>query len=75
LRATIYLLFLWVVGILSPVVLLPLRLFSGPDHAPTLEGQYVLKDLILFAASLVIATTLYRTTTVTEPQCAHDEGQ
>jgi uncharacterized membrane protein YkgB len=75
LRATIYLLFVWLAGILSPVVLLPHRLFSGPDHAPTLEGQYVLKDLILFAASLVIATTLYRTTTVTEPQSAHDEGQ
>jgi len=55
LRATIYLLVVWVLGILSPTVLLPGRLFSGPDHAPTLEGQYVLKDIILLGASLVIA--------------------
>jgi uncharacterized membrane protein YkgB len=75
LRATIYLLFLWLMGILSPVVLLPHRLFSGPDHAPTLEGQYVLKDLILFTASLVVATTLYRTTSATERQFTRDEDR
>lgn len=59
-RASIYLLALWVVGILSPVVLLPERLFSGPYHAPTLEGQYVLKDVILLTATLVIAIRLRR---------------
>ena len=75
LRATIYLLVFWVLGVLSPVVLLPQRLFSGPDYAPTLEGQYVLKDIILFTASLVIATTLYRSTTAAERQSTRDEGR
>jgi len=75
LRVTIYLLILWVMGVLSPVVLLPQRLFSGPGHAPTLEGQYVLKDLILFTASLVIATTLYRTTSAAERQPTPDDGR
>jgi uncharacterized membrane protein YkgB len=41
-------------------VLLPERLFSGPYHAPTLEGQYVLKDVILLTATLVIAIRLRR---------------
>jgi uncharacterized membrane protein YkgB len=75
LRVTIYLLLLWVMGILSPVMLLPQRLFSGPNHAPTLEGQYVLKDLILFTASLVIATTLYRTTNAAEGQSTRNESK
>ena len=75
LRTTIYLLVLWVLGILAPVVLLSERLFSGPNHAPTLEGQYVLKDIILFTASLVIATTLYRSTDTAERQSARDEGR
>jgi uncharacterized membrane protein YkgB len=75
LRATIYLLVLWVVGILSPVVLLSERLFSGPYHAPTLEGQYVLKDVILFTASLVIATTLYRSMNATERRSARNAGR
>lgn len=43
------------VGILSPLVLFPDRLFAGPANAPTLEGQYVLKDVVLLVAALVIA--------------------
>lgn len=59
-RVTIYLLGFWLMGVLSPVILLPHRLFGGPAHAPTLEGQYVLKDIIFLTASLVIATTVRR---------------
>jgi putative oxidoreductase len=58
LRPAVYLLGMQLVGILSPIVLLTSRLFDGPHHAPTLEGQYVLKDLILVAATLVLAATL-----------------
>jgi putative oxidoreductase len=57
-RAAIYLLVAQLVGILSPLVLLPGRMFAGPHGAPTLEGQYVLKDIILVGATLVLATTL-----------------
>ena len=56
LRLTVYLLVLELAGILSPLVLLPGRMFSGPHHAPSLEGQYVLKDIVLVAAAMVIAT-------------------
>lgn len=57
LRSALYLLVVQLLGILSPLVLLPERLFSGPFHAPTLEGQYVLKDIVLVAAAMVIATS------------------
>jgi putative oxidoreductase len=56
-RAAVYLLCVQLIGILSPVVLLAARLFDGPHGAPTLEGQYVLKDVILVGAALVIAST------------------
>jgi uncharacterized membrane protein YphA (DoxX/SURF4 family) len=56
LRLTSYLLTFWVLGILSPMVLLAGRIFAGPHHMPTLEGQYVLKDVILLTAAMVIAT-------------------
>ncbi|MEA2243718.1 MAG: hypothetical protein QOD24_3274 [Solirubrobacteraceae bacterium] len=59
-RLAIWLLALQFVGILAPLVLLPARLFSGPHHAPTLEGQYVLKDVILVAAGMVIAAATFR---------------
>lgn len=58
LRVAIYLLGGQLVGILSPTVLLAGREFAGPHHMPTLEGQYVLKDVILVAVAMVIATTV-----------------
>ncbi len=36
------------------------RLFAGPFGAPTLEGQYVLKDVILLAATIVMAAEVLR---------------
>lgn len=59
-RLAIWLLAIEFIGILSPLALLPGRLFNGPDGAPNLEGQYVLKDLILVAAGLVIAAGTFR---------------
>lgn len=58
LRVAVALLVPEMVGILSPVALLPGRLFAGPHHAPTLEAQYVLKDVVLVAAVMALATTL-----------------
>jgi uncharacterized membrane protein YphA (DoxX/SURF4 family) len=58
LRAAVCLLSVQLIGILSPLVLLAARLFDGPHGAPTLEGQYVLKDVILVGAALVIAATV-----------------
>ena len=61
LRGVVYLLGIELVGIMSPVVLLAGRLFDGPHGAPTLEGQYVLKDVILVGAVLVLAATVLGT--------------
>lgn len=58
LRGAVYLLVVQLAGILSPIVLLPGRLFSGAGIAPTLEGQYVLKDIIIVGAALVLAATI-----------------
>jgi len=60
LRVAIYITALWVMGILLPLAVLPGRLFGGPDHAPTLEGQYVLTDVVLLAAVMVVASTVGR---------------
>lgn len=52
-RLAAYVLGLQLLGILAPLVLLPGRLFDGPGN-PTLEGQYVVKDVILLAGALVL---------------------
>ena len=59
-RLAVWLLAVQLVGVLAPIVLLTGRLFSGPHHGPTLEGQYVLKDIILVAAGMAIAAGTFR---------------
>ncbi|CAN5563146.1 hypothetical protein BH20ACT19_BH20ACT19_00420 [soil metagenome] len=59
-RVAIWVLAAQFVGILSPLLIEPQRLFAGPHGAPTLEGQYVLKDIILVAAGMVIAAGTFR---------------
>jgi len=43
-------------GIMSPLVIFATDMFPG---APTLEAQYVLKDIVLVASGLVIAATAF----------------
>jgi putative oxidoreductase len=74
LRPAIYLLGAQMIGILSPLILLTGRLFDGPHGAPTLEGQYVLKDIILVGATLVMAATTLggaRLAPPSDPPVAH----
>jgi uncharacterized membrane protein YkgB len=55
LRVALALLAIELVGILSPLVLLPTEMFRTFPFAPTLAGQYVLKDVVVAAAGLVVA--------------------
>lgn len=54
LRIGIALLGMAMIGVLSPLVLFPGELFSGNYNAPTLAGQYVVKDVVLLASGLVV---------------------
>ncbi|HUR86440.1 MAG TPA: DoxX family protein [Solirubrobacteraceae bacterium] len=67
-RPAVCLLLVQLIGILSPLVLLFGTLFAGPHGAPTLEGQYVLKDVVLVAAALVLAATVNGARLTGEPR-------
>ena len=58
-RLVLALLGLQMIGAMSPLVLFPGELFGGPFHAPTLEGQYVIKDVVLISAGLVLGATVH----------------
>jgi uncharacterized membrane protein YphA (DoxX/SURF4 family) len=58
LRATLLLLFLQLPGTLLPLVLFPDLTFRSVPFVPTLEGQYIIKNLVLASAGLVIAATV-----------------
>ncbi len=57
-RLTLALLGFQMIGAMSPLLLFSGELFGGPFHAPTLEGQYVIKDVVLISAGLVVGATL-----------------
>lgn len=58
LRLTILLLFLQMPGTISPVFLLPDRVWTVFPFGLTLEGQYIVKNMVLISAGLVIGSTV-----------------
>lgn len=57
-RLTILLLFLQMPGTISPIFLLPARVWSTFPFGLTLEGQYIVKNMVLIAAGIVIGATV-----------------
>jgi len=58
LRATLFLLWLQMLGTVTPLFLFPELCFTVVPIAPTLEGQYIIKNLVLVTAGLVIGGTV-----------------
>lgn len=58
LRATLFLLGLQMLGTLTPLFLFPDETFSQFPFAPTLEGQYIIKNVVLIAAAMVVGATV-----------------
>jgi len=57
LRAAILLLFLQMPGTVLPLFILPDVCWTHAPYAPTLEGQYIIKNLVLISAALVVGGT------------------
>ena len=70
LRVALVLLAAELVGILSPLALLPGQMF-GSNFAPTLAGQYVIKDIIIAAAGLVVAAKALGARMIVESPTVH----
>mgnify|MGYP003572410891 CR=1 FL=1 len=58
LRLGILLLFLQMPGTILPLVLLPSICFTDPPFGLTLEGQYIVKNLVLIGAAIVVGGTV-----------------
>ena len=58
LRLTLLLLFTQMAGTMTPLLLFPAETFTRFPYAPTLEGQYIIKNLVLISAGLVLGATI-----------------
>jgi uncharacterized membrane protein YphA (DoxX/SURF4 family) len=58
LRATLLLLFVQMMGTLLPLVLYPAETFVVFPVVPSLEGQYIIKNVVLISAAIVVGATV-----------------
>jgi len=67
LRIALGLLFLQMAGTLTPLLLFPAQTFARFPFAPTMEGQYILKNLVLISGAIVVGATVRGGTLVAKP--------
>lgn len=70
LRLTLLLLFLQMPGTMLPIIFFPHETFTLVPIAPTLEGQYIIKNVVLLSAGLIIGATMRGGTLTAEPGAA-----
>ncbi|GLF93353.1 DoxX family protein [Streptomyces yaizuensis] len=61
LRPVLILFFLHMIGVFSALLVLPGEMWDARTGTPTLEGQYILKNVVLIAACLSVAVDLSST--------------
>jgi uncharacterized membrane protein YphA (DoxX/SURF4 family) len=74
LRATLALLALQMLGTLTPLLLFPAETFTIFPIAPTLEGQYIIKNVVLVTAAMVVGATVRGGQLSAEPARAAEPG-
>lgn len=62
-RLGIFLLFLQLPGTFLPIVLVPEVVFTTAPYGLTVEGQYIIKNLVIIGAALAIGSTVRENTT------------
>ncbi|MFN3309245.1 MAG: DoxX family membrane protein [Anaerolineales bacterium] len=67
LRGTLFLLWMQMLGTVTPLFLFPNECFTLIPIAPTLEGQYIIKNIVLISAGIVIGATVRGGRLSTEP--------
>ena len=58
LRGILFLLAVQLAGTFTPLLLFPGETFTTFPFAPTLEGQYIIKNLVLIGAAMVVGATV-----------------
>ena len=66
-RLTLLLLWLQMLGTITPIFLFPRETFLHAPYAPTLEGQYIIKNIVLICAGLVLGATVRGGRMVADP--------
>lgn len=60
LKISLLLLFSQMIGTFTPVFLFPNEVFTAIPWGPTLEGQYIIKNIVIISAGLVIGGRVFQ---------------
>jgi uncharacterized membrane protein YkgB len=66
-RAVLFLLAVQMIGTFTPLLLFPTETFTSWPLVPTLEGQYIIKNVVLIGAAMVVGATVRGGRLVAEP--------
>jgi uncharacterized membrane protein YphA (DoxX/SURF4 family) len=69
-RGILFLLFLQMLGTLTPIVFFPNEVFAQIPIVPTLEGQYIVKNFVLISAGIVLGATVRGGRIIPDPRAA-----
>lgn len=70
LRVTLLLLLAQMAGTITPLLLFPHETFTRFPIAPTLEGQYIIKNIVLVSAAILIGSTVRGGMLIADPEAA-----
>src|SRR5690242_5077400 len=66
-RAVLLLLFVQMLGTITPLFLFPGETFKVFPFSPSLEGQYIIKNIVIVSAAIVLGATVRGGELVPEP--------
>lgn len=72
LRVTLLLLFLQLPGTFLPLVFFPSETWMHFPYAPSLAGHYIIKNLVLLGAGIVIGATVRGGNVIADPKAPHE---
>ena len=67
-RVILLLLFAQMIGTVLPIFFFPAEVFHVFPYAPTLEGQYIIKNIVLVSAGIVIGATVRGGKVIADPR-------
>jgi hypothetical protein len=66
------LLLLQMAGTVTPLLLFPHETFTRFPIAPTLEGQYIIKNVVLVSAAILLGATVRGGDVIADPDAARE---
>jgi uncharacterized membrane protein YphA (DoxX/SURF4 family) len=74
-RTTLFLLGVQMLGTISPIFVFPEEVFMRVPYAPTLEGQYIIKNLVIISAAIVLGATVRGGRVIADPEIAEKASE